>query len=181
MGEKIFVFDLECACWMGHPPAGMRNDIIEIGFCVLDVATSGITERRSLIVRPSTANISDFCTKTTGISRERAAKGMSLEEACGIMVECGSKEMMVGAWGRFDFDALKTDCKFYGVEFPLESKQVNAQLVFKRKRKLGYQSSVKGALALLGREFDGRPHSAADDAYNTAVIMSEVLCEAVEP
>ena len=37
--DKIIVIDLEATCWEGDPPPGQESEIIEIGLCILDVAT----------------------------------------------------------------------------------------------------------------------------------------------
>ena len=37
--DQILVVDVEATCWEGDPPPGQISEIIEIGLCVLDVAT----------------------------------------------------------------------------------------------------------------------------------------------
>ena len=47
--EHMLVVDLEATCWRGHPPKGMKHEIIEIGLVVLDNITHQIIEKDSLI------------------------------------------------------------------------------------------------------------------------------------
>lgn len=180
MGERILVFDLECACWLGRPPHGLRADIIEIGLCVLDMSTTGITDRKSILIKPANAVISSFCTELTGITQEMLdGDGVTFKEAMAMMKESIGTVTSSASWGKFDAYALRSDCVYYGVEFPL-SKHLNAQKTFKSKLKHKNETSVAGALAHFGRTFDGRQHRAGDDAYNTALILSEILCGALD-
>lgn len=180
MDEKILVFDLECACWMGSPPGGMRADIIEIGLCVLDMSITGVTERKSIMIKPANAVIGAFCTELTGITQEMVdSDGVSFKEAIAIMKEHMQGTTSSAAWGKFDARALRMDCAHYGVEYPL-IKHSNAQGVFKNKMGLKQETSVVKALEHFGKAFDGRQHRAMDDAYNTAIILSEILCGALE-
>lgn len=181
MGERILVFDLELSCWLGRPPEGMRSDIIEIGFCVLDMNTTGITDRNSLIIKPANSNISKFCAGLTGITQEMVDQdGITLKEACAILSGHAKHTSLSAAWGKFDPRSLKKDCHHYGVEYPLTSDHSNAQKTFRTKLGRKDETSVRKALAHLGRQFDGRQHRAVDDAYNTAVILSDILCGALE-
>lgn len=179
--KRILVFDLELSCWLGKPPEGMRSDIIEIGFCILDMSTTGITDRNSLIIKPANSNISDFCAGLTGISQKMVDRdGIPLKEACDILRGYAERTNLSAAWGKVDSKALKKDCLHYEVEYPLKSKHSNAQHTFKTKLGRKDETSVKKALVHLGRKFDGRQHRAVDDAYNTALILSDILCGALD-
>jgi inhibitor of KinA sporulation pathway (predicted exonuclease) len=43
--DRILVIDVEATCWEGEPPPGQTSEIVEIGLCVLDVATLARVER----------------------------------------------------------------------------------------------------------------------------------------
>jgi hypothetical protein len=45
------VVDVEAACWVGDPPAGQTNEIIEIGITVVDLATRTRVSKHGIIVR----------------------------------------------------------------------------------------------------------------------------------
>ncbi|MFZ1266587.1 MAG: DNA polymerase III, partial [Anaerolineae bacterium] len=59
--DHILVVDVEATCWQGEPPPGQSSEIIEIGLCLLDVATLARVERRDILVRPIRSTISAFC------------------------------------------------------------------------------------------------------------------------
>lgn len=174
--SKILVFDLECTCWMGHPPEGMRQEIIEIGCCLLDVNTWAISQRRSIIVRPSSSTISEFCTRFTSLTQEVVDKGVSLRDACDILVEeYGSTSAMSSAWGRFDAKQLNKDCRHSNLPSPLSGRHINAQRRFAAHSGIKQEMSVTNALNHINKQFDGMKHRAVDDAYNTAVLLSHIM------
>ncbi len=177
MAEKILVYDVEKACWMGHPPEGMRHDIIEIGFCVLDVRSKIISEKRSLLIKPANAKVDWFCKKLTGLTQERLdAEGMGFSEACGVLVdEVGSRHIPSASWGMDDGRAIRRDCQFYGVEYPFGKEHVNAQNRFRSMMGTKDFSSMEKALAHFGLSFEGVKHSGVDDAYNAARILAQLL------
>ena len=75
------VVDVEATCWAGEPPAGQRNEIIEIGVCVLDLGSLERVEKRSLLVQPEHSEVSTFCTDLTGLTPEEVSTGLSFREA----------------------------------------------------------------------------------------------------
>lgn len=81
--DKILVVDIEATCWDGPNPAGMENDIIEVGICLLDIHTGEITNNRGIIVKPERSVVSPFCTQLTTITPEMVdEEGISFKEAC---------------------------------------------------------------------------------------------------
>lgn len=84
--DKILVVDIEATCWNGPNPPGMKNDIIEIGICLLDIHTGDITDNRGIIVKPERSEVSEFCTELTTITPEMVTEqGISFKEACAIL------------------------------------------------------------------------------------------------
>jgi inhibitor of KinA sporulation pathway (predicted exonuclease) len=63
--DQIVVVDVESTCWEGQPPPGEESEIVEIGVCLVDVATGVRSERRSILVRPERSHVSPFCTQLT--------------------------------------------------------------------------------------------------------------------
>ena len=73
MLDKILVIDLEATCWEGDPPPGQSSEIIEIGLCVLDVATGARSEPQAILVRPQRSALSDYCIQLTTLTPEMLA------------------------------------------------------------------------------------------------------------
>ena len=50
--DHLLIVDVESTCWEGPPPPGQESEIIEIGLCLLEVASGQQQGKRSLLVRP---------------------------------------------------------------------------------------------------------------------------------
>ena len=69
--DVIIVVDLEATCWEGDPPPGQEKEIIEIGVCTLDIASGTRSDKQSILVRPETSWVSEFCTRLTTLTQEQ--------------------------------------------------------------------------------------------------------------
>ena len=86
--DQILVIDIESTCWEGgFSPPGQVSEIIEIGLCLVDVASLERLERRSIMVRPQMSTVSPFCTELTSITPAMAEAGMTLAEAVDILLD----------------------------------------------------------------------------------------------
>jgi inhibitor of KinA sporulation pathway (predicted exonuclease) len=84
--DQILVVDVEATCWEGAPPPGQISEIIEIGLCVLDVATLARVERRDILVRPVSSMVSSYCSRLTTLTKAHVDDGgIPLVEACQIL------------------------------------------------------------------------------------------------
>src|SRR5690349_23148703 len=83
--DQIVVIDVEATCWDGAPPEGQASEIIEIGVCLIDVASCERAGRWGTFVRPERSEVSPFCTQLTTITPEQAASGLQFAEACSVL------------------------------------------------------------------------------------------------
>jgi hypothetical protein len=83
--SHILVVDLEATCWAtGNPPQGQYNEIIEIGWALLNLEARPptIEQNGTYLVKPIRSEVSTFCTELTTITPQLLdAEGMTLEEA----------------------------------------------------------------------------------------------------
>lgn len=175
--DKILVVDLEAACWRGHPPKGMRNEIIEIGICMLDVNTREITNKQGILVKNHESEISPFCTELTSITQEMIDKdGVEFEEACRILQDYYKSAKRVWfSWGNYDRKQLVKDCLHRGVEYPMSDYHFNAKTLYGLKYKMKNEPGVQKALKHAGLEFEGTHHRGVDDAVNIARLIERVF------
>jgi len=106
--NKIVVIDIESTAWQNEdgskiPPEGMRNDIIEIGACLLDTQSGEITQKTSYIIKPRNSTMSPFITKLTSLTQKDVDKGIPFSDACNKFIkEFGSKNKVCAGWGEYD-------------------------------------------------------------------------------
>jgi len=176
--NKILVVDIEATCWENDRiPIGQKVDIIEIGICELNRATNEISNKQSIYVIPERSKISRFCTDLTGITpRLIKEKGIHFEEACEkIRNEYDSSSLIWAGFGEFDKEQIMQQCDYFGIENPFSENYLNIMNQFKHYNGLHKMMGLKRALKFLNMDFEGNHHSGADDAYNAAKILREIL------
>ncbi len=174
--DKLIIVDLEATCWEGyHAPKGQTNEVLEIGVCLLDMTTFEITQKQSLLVRPTESIISEFCTRLTTITQDLVDReGMAFSEACErLETEYDSSHRLWGAWGSFDYTLMSQQCKRRNVRYPFIKQYVNFKRVFQDTH--GKRLGLKFALEAVELPQEGTAHRGHDDAYNIAALVSYMV------
>lgn len=176
--DKIIVVDLEATCWEGFDaPEGQTNEIIEIGVCLLDPHSDpmSISEKRSLLVKPTESVVSPFCTDLTTITQEMVNNdGIDFEEACKILeTEYDSRNRIWVAWGGWDKRFFLKQSKRRKIRYPFSKKHSNIKRVFHENH--GERLHFALALEKSHIEAEGTAHRGDDDAYNTARLLRHLF------
>jgi inhibitor of KinA sporulation pathway (predicted exonuclease) len=168
------VVDVEATCWPGTPPAGQRNEIIEIGLCVVDLDRRERVGRDRILVRPNQSRVSDFCTELTGLTQQEVDAGVSFAAACELLAgrhEAGSRPW--ASWGDYDRKQFERQCAATQVPYPFGPEHTNVKALFavaRERRPMG----MAQALELAGLPLEGRHHSGADDAWNIGALVLDL-------
>lgn len=174
--DKILVIDLEATCWEGEPPLGESSEIIEIGLCVLDVATGARTDTQGILVKPERSTLSDYCHRLTTITPEMLEDGLSFIEACALLTEkFDSAHRTWASYGDFDRIKFQQQCEDWGVPFPFGRSHINVKNLFALQQGLPQEVGLQKASALLGIPFEGTIHRGVDDAWNIAAVLDRLL------
>lgn len=177
--DRILVIDVESTCWEGDPPPGQDREIIEIGLCVLDVATCRRLERRSLFVRPVHSTVSGYCTRLTTLTQEKVDKGLIFSEACRILrEEYQAKERLWASYGDYDRKMFHRQCQAHGVDYPFGDRHLNVKSLFAVVYALQSEVGLDEAMKRLGFPIEGTHHRGGDDAWNIARILGHILLQA---
>ncbi len=173
--DKIIVVDVEATCWQGPPPPGQKNEIIEIGICVVDVDSLEREQKTTMFLQPS-SEVSEFCTKLTTIKPEDLKDGISLEEACRILSEkFKSAERRWASWGDFDRSQFSRECKEKGVKYPFGLGHLNVKTLFSITHGLRKELGMEAALQKIKAPLEGIHHRGCDDAWNIARVLCHTL------
>ena len=175
--DVILVVDLESTCWEGPPPAGQEHEIIEIGLCLLDVATLERGEKRAILVRPARSTVSPYCTTLTTLTQEELGReGLSLAEACTLLrEEYRSRTRPWASYGEYDRQQLERECRRKGVDYPFGARHLNVKTLFALAHALPREVPLDEALRLRGFPLEGTHHRGVDDAWNIARLLGELL------
>lgn len=171
----ILVIDIEATCWQDKiPPVQkkQKNEIIEIGICVLDTATGERLARDSIIVKPK-SEVSEFCTKLTTLTQADVAQGISLKAACEILQrQYQSKQRTWASYGAYDQKQFEKECLEKGIDYPFSEKHINVKKLVAERLKLKKSVGMAAALRKLDFPLEGTHHRGVDDAWNIAKILA---------
>lgn len=176
----INVIDLEATCWSTRqPPEGERNEIIEIGLCVLDTESLALTRAPRLLIRPQYSRVSAFCTELTGIRPEDVAQAPTFEETFRQLEQSHAVSSRPWiSWGYYDRRMLGEATAALGLQ--MSPQHQNVKVIHGERR--GHKPMGLGqACAAENLRFEGRAHRGDDDAYNIARIAARLIREGWVP
>jgi inhibitor of KinA sporulation pathway (predicted exonuclease) len=170
------VVDVEATCWEGPPPPGAVSEIIEIGLTVVDLAKRERVAKHRILVRPRRSRVSDFCTELTGLTQAEVDTGVEFAEACGMLTEeHRSVSRPWASWGDYDRRQFERQSDADAAPYPFGTRHVNVRRRFTEARGLARRPGMDAALGIAGLPLDGRHHSGADDAWNIAALVLDLV------
>ncbi|WP_407570954.1 exonuclease domain-containing protein [Deinococcus altitudinis] len=171
----VNVVDLEATCWNGPVPPGQSNEVIEIGLCVFDPASRERRSRHQIVVKPDHSEISEFCTRLTGWTAAQVACGASFAEACGqLRREFRADARLMVSWGGYDYRQIRRQCELTDTPFPFR-RHLDLKAAHREFYGLPKRLGLGQALDHAGMAFEGRAHVGADDAWNVAALLAQML------
>jgi inhibitor of KinA sporulation pathway (predicted exonuclease) len=175
--DKIIVVDIEATCYdKGTEPPGFVSEIIEVGVCLLDVATLERSDKQSIYVKPTRSVVSPFCTQLTGITQAVVDQGVPLAEACKILMrDYLSKARVWASYGDYDRRMFTDNCKMLDIKYPFGAAHQNVRTRLTTDMGLVARPPLDDAVRLIGRPFEGTHHCGADDAWNVAAVLGRMM------
>lgn len=174
INHKILSLDLEM-----NQPSGL---VIQIGAVVGDLFTGAVHERFNRFVHPGEA-INPEITKLTKISNDTIRqKGVPLAQAAQELKDFMAKNdciIIPASWGR-DGAYLQEQLNNHGINLTLfgYDDEFNVKKMYQIRRMQdgkSMQGGVASAIKYLGHNFSGTKHNAMDDAFNTFLILHELV------
>lgn len=174
--DQILIIDVESTCWNGSPPPGQENEIIEIGVCLLEIASSERVARESILVKPERSTVSSFCTQLTTLTQAQVDAGISFKEACSLLKsKYLSKERTWASYGDYDRRQFEKQCQVSQIGYPFGPTHLNVKNLFALRQGLSQEVGMAEALAMLKLPLTGIHHRGGDDAWNIAQILAALL------
>ncbi len=181
--QHIFVdFEMNQVPRKGHTDVlpALLHEIVEIGAVKLDQDYRQVG-KYSAYVKPQCFEISSACTRVTGIRESDVAGAKPLPEALeDFLLWIGDEPTRTYAWSDSDKKQLFQECQAKELWTSGVPKPFRRWMDFQRiyTRLLGLSSrnriSLKNAIGGIEVNFAGTQHSAADDAENSAVLLTLV-------
>ena len=183
--DKVWVVDIEATCWdekdfnnsKEHRSFQVKNrELIEFGVTEINLKDQISLNKFTYIVKPKNSTISEYCTNLTGIDDSLINnQGIDLHKMSKELRKKGSLNTYIVAWGAFDFNFLKEECKKKKVIFPFSDNYLNLSDIYAWKNRLSRGIGLKKALKQYNIEFEGDHHRAIWDSYNTAKLFLKLF------
>jgi inhibitor of KinA sporulation pathway (predicted exonuclease) len=176
--DQLIVIDVESTCWDDIPPEGEEAEIIEIGVCVLDIASGHPLAKQSILIKPERSRVSPFCTALTTLTQAQVEGGVTFERGCAILKRkyC-SRNRIWASYGDYDRRQFEKQCQERRIDYPFGPSHINIKSLFAILHALPREVGMLEALELMHLPTVGTHHRGIDDAWNTAVLLSTLLLQ----
>ncbi|MCP9237654.1 exonuclease domain-containing protein [Lewinella sp. JB7] len=174
---RFIVYDIEATCWEGRPP-GMVQETIEIGAYEVDAygqVGAGFSRLIKPILHPQ---LSHFCRRLTQIDQSdinRARDFSRVITAFQDWIDVNGEPYILAAWGRFDEQQLRRDCRLHGVYDDWLDASIDLKAQYRELRGLPKKRGLASAVRHEGFTWSGEQHRALDDAENTVKVFRKLL------
>jgi len=165
--KHAIYLDLEWTCWNTVPPAGMNQEIIEAGIVAMDLANLKLLDEASYFVRPRRWEISQKCTKITGITDQDIRSAKPLGEVVRALTKRFQPQGKPCCTWDEDVPIFAWACGEVGLVNPF-GRAIDLSKVFQGVFATKEQIGLKAATEMLA-------HGAVPDARNTALIHASIL------
>lgn len=174
--DQLLVIDLESTCWEGEPPEDQESEIIEIGVCLLDIATGSRLAKQSILIKPERSEISPFCTELTTLTQAQVDRGVTFDRACTILRRRYiSRDRPWASYGDYDRRMFERQCQERCIDYPLSPTHLNVKNLFALINGLRREVGLLRAMQLFQLPLEGVHHRGVDDAWNTGLLLAKLL------
>ncbi|KAL4439498.1 hypothetical protein ABPG77_008827 [Micractinium sp. CCAP 211/92] len=188
--DYLLVLDIEATCDRDKAVQLQPQEIIELSCVIVDTAACTLLPGGwQRYVRPDQHPVlTDFCTQLTGITQSKVDAGVPLKTALNQLDGWLREQGLLGQgrsfspliWRDWDLKVMMaSECKqvkreWRNIEQPKYLRRwIDLSAVwFKHSSRRG---NLRGSVEAAGLAWEGRPHSAIDDARNTARLAVKLM------
>jgi 3'-5' exoribonuclease 1 len=169
-------FEATCSpCRVVVPRDAM--EIIEIGAVLLDATGAADADRGEfrVHVRPQlNPMLTPFCTELTGITQADVDAAPTFPDALAQLLAFAGDAAATCfmSFGGFDARLLAEECARHGVQPPPFASRLNLKRAVMARLRIERPLGIVEALERCGLRYEGRLHSALDDARNASRLAS---------
>ena len=173
---QFVILDLEATCWQRNA-MDRRQEVIELAAYRVNGYKEWGDHFESFIRPVDHPRLSAYCTELTTITQEQVNKAKKFDSVFTRFIdwyETEDGQQIFCTWGDKDVEILQAECDRHELEFnfPLV---INLKEQYARIHRLSREVGLLKALEFHEIEFEGTPHRAKDDAYNTARLFLHLI------
>jgi 3'-5' exoribonuclease 1 len=174
---QFLILDLEATCWQGNA-MDRRSEIIELAAFRVNRYGEWIDQFQSFVRPIDHPRLSAYCTELTTITQEQVNKAKTFHqvfESFQDWLELEDSTQLICTWGGKDIDIIKAECHRHRYDTSFLPSSINLKAQYARIYRLPKEIGLLKALEHNEIEFEGTPHRAIDDAYNTARLFLQFI------
>jgi 3'-5' exoribonuclease 1 len=172
---NFIILDLEATCWQGNDMNRVQEVIELAAFCV-----NGYREwvdQYQRFIRPTHhPRLSAYCTELTTITQNQVDKAKKFDVVFPEFLDwldALDQPQLICTWGAKDMEIIADECRAHDIDIRTLPKSINLKSQYASMNHLGKEVGLLKALEYSEIEFEGTPHRANDDAYNTALLFMQ--------
>lgn len=174
---NFIILDLEATCWQGND-MNRVPEIIELAAFSVNGYREWVQSFQRFIKPVHHPRLSTYCLELTGINQEQINKAKKFDHVFPDFLEwleSHDQPQLICTWGGKDMDLINNECRSHDIDCSGLPKSINLKSQYASFQNLGREVGLLKALEFSDIEFEGSPHRAIDDAYNTARLFMQYL------
>ena len=167
------ILDLEATCWQGNA-MDRRTEIIELAAFRLNGYGEWMDHFQSFVRPVDHPRLSAYCTELTTITQVQVNKAKTFPQVFQVFQDWFEQEdstQLLCTWGAMDIDIIKAECHRHRYDASFLPKVIDLKAQYARFNRLPKEVGLQKALEYNEIDFEGTPHRAVDDAYNTGHLF----------
>ena len=173
----FIILDLEATCWQGNV-MDRNTEIIELGAYRVNGYGEWLDQFQSFVRPVQHPRLSTYCTDLTGITQEQVNRAKPFSHVFLQFEEwffAQDGQHLLATWGAKDMEIIRDECMRHDLDDACLPPSINLKAQYAMMHRLPREVGLAKALEYAEIEFEGSPHRALDDAYNTARLFLRLL------
>ncbi len=173
----FIVLDLEATCWQGNH-MNREPEIIELAAYTVNGYRDWLDSFQKFIRPTAHPRLSAYCLELTGIRQEHVDKAKRFDKVFPDFmewIEGHDQPQLICTWGDKDMDIIRAECRTHDIDISTLPKSIDLKAQYAKMHQLTREAGLQKALEYAEIDFEGSPHRAVDDAYNTAKLFLKYM------
>ena len=174
---NFIILDLEATCWQGNL-MDRNQEIIELAAYRVNGYREWVDHFQSFIKPVQHPRLSTYCTDLTSITQEQVSKAKPFDHIFPLFEDWFHAQdgpQLICTWGDKDMDLIHSECLRSDTDASFLPGWIDLRSQYAGIHQLSREVGLLKALEYNDIDFEGTPHRALDDSYNTAKLFLRYL------
>jgi 3'-5' exoribonuclease 1 len=174
---EFVILDLEATCWQGNV-MDRRTEIIELAAFRVNGYGEWLDEFQRFVRPTDHPRLSAYCQELTTISQLQVDKAKPFGQVIQVFqdwLESTGTNALICTWGDKDMTIIRDECFRHQFDYTFLPPSIDLKAQYAHLNRLSREVGLLKALEHNEIEFEGTPHRARDDAFNTTRLFLRFL------